>query len=52
MKMAVFWDVAPCSLVDSDRRFRGDYCSIIRVTPMTHRPDYEGSKHAKFIFFV
>jgi hypothetical protein len=24
--MAVFWDVAPCSLVDIDRRFRGDYC--------------------------
>jgi hypothetical protein len=21
MKMAVFWDVAPCSLVDTDRRF-------------------------------
>jgi hypothetical protein len=26
MKMAVFWDVAPCSLVDTDRRFRGAYC--------------------------
>jgi hypothetical protein len=26
MKMAVFWDVAPCSLVDNDRRFRGAYC--------------------------
>jgi hypothetical protein len=25
MKMAVFWDVAPCSLVDTDRRFRGAY---------------------------
>jgi hypothetical protein len=23
--MAVFWDVAPCSLVDIDRRFRGAY---------------------------
>jgi hypothetical protein len=26
MKMAVFWDVAPRSLVDIDRRFRGAYC--------------------------
>jgi hypothetical protein len=26
MKMAVFWDVAPCSLVDIDRRFRCAYC--------------------------
>jgi hypothetical protein len=25
MKMAVFWDVAPCSLVDIDRCFRGAY---------------------------
>jgi hypothetical protein len=24
--MTVFWDVAPCSLVDIDRRFRGTYC--------------------------
>jgi hypothetical protein len=26
MKMAVFLDVAPCSLVEIDRRFRGAYC--------------------------
>jgi hypothetical protein len=26
MRMAVFWDVAPCSLVEVDRRFRGTYC--------------------------
>jgi hypothetical protein len=25
MKMSVFWDVAPCSLVDVYRRFRGAY---------------------------
>jgi hypothetical protein len=24
--MAVLWDVAECSLVDIDRRFRGAYC--------------------------
>jgi hypothetical protein len=26
IKMAVFWVVAPCSLVDIDRRFSGAYC--------------------------
>jgi hypothetical protein len=26
LKTAVIWDVAPCSLVDSDRRFRDTYC--------------------------
>jgi hypothetical protein len=26
VKMAVFWDVAPCSLTDIDRRFREVYC--------------------------
>jgi hypothetical protein len=26
MKMAVFWVVAPCSLVDVNHRFRGTYC--------------------------
>jgi hypothetical protein len=25
MNMAVLWDVAPCSLVDSDQSFRGAY---------------------------
>jgi hypothetical protein len=25
-KMTVFWDVAPCSLVEIDRRFTGAYC--------------------------
>jgi hypothetical protein len=26
MKFRVFWDVAPCSHVEVDRRFRGAYC--------------------------
>jgi hypothetical protein len=26
MKTVVFWDVAACSLVEIDRRFRGAYC--------------------------
>jgi hypothetical protein len=25
-KMGVFWDVVPCNLAESDRRFRGAYC--------------------------
>jgi hypothetical protein len=25
-KMAVFWDAAPCSLLEIDRRFRSAYC--------------------------
>jgi hypothetical protein len=33
MKMTVFWDVAPCSLVDNGRRFRGTYF-IIRAMMM------------------
>jgi hypothetical protein len=42
MKMAVFWVVAPCSLVDVYRRFRGNCC-------LHHQGDespYDGgSKH-------
>jgi hypothetical protein len=26
LKMTVFWDVAQFTLVETDRRFRGDYC--------------------------
>jgi hypothetical protein len=26
MKIIVFWDIAPYSLVEVDRRFRGVYC--------------------------
>jgi hypothetical protein len=26
MKMRVFWDIKPCSLVGEDRRFKGAYC--------------------------
>jgi hypothetical protein len=38
MIMSVFWGVAPCSLVDIYRRFRGAYC-------LYHRPDDGGSMH-------
>jgi hypothetical protein len=26
MKMTAFWDIAPCSLIEVDRHFRGAYC--------------------------
>jgi hypothetical protein len=26
MKMTVFWDASPCSLVEADQRFTGAYC--------------------------
>jgi hypothetical protein len=34
MKFTVFWDVAPCSHVEADRRFRDAYC-----LHDDHRPD-------------
>jgi hypothetical protein len=47
VKMAVFWDVEPCSLANTDRRFRGPSCllhqgSLPRVT--RPGPDDRGSK--------
>jgi hypothetical protein len=30
-KMRAFWDIAPCSLVEVERRFRSTYDSIIRA---------------------
>jgi hypothetical protein len=39
MKMAVFWVVAPCSLVKVYRRFGGACCLY------HHRPDDGGSKY-------
>jgi hypothetical protein len=41
MKMTVFWDVAPCNLVETDGRFGGYYCLIIK----TQRPDNLGINH-------
>jgi hypothetical protein len=38
LKFRVFWDVAPCSHVEVDRRFRGAYC-------LHHRPDDGGNTH-------
>jgi hypothetical protein len=40
MKMTVFWDAAPCSLVEIDRRFRGTYC-------LHHRGDNRADRHLR-----
>jgi hypothetical protein len=29
MKMTAFWDIVPCSLVEVDRRFRGEYFILL-----------------------
>jgi hypothetical protein len=39
--MAVFCDVAPCSLLETDKRFRGAYC--LHHQGDDH-PDDKGSK--------
>jgi hypothetical protein len=31
LKMTAFWDIAPCSLVEGDRQFRGCTASIIKA---------------------
>jgi hypothetical protein len=41
--MIMFWDAAPCSLVEDDRSFRQLSALIIRV--MSNVPDDGGSKH-------
>jgi hypothetical protein len=44
MKMNVLWAVAPCSVVEVYRRFRGACCLHHQVF-LHHRPDDVGSKH-------
>jgi hypothetical protein len=45
MKMAVFWAVAPCSLVEVYRRFTGASCLHHQGCLHYHRPVGGGSKH-------
>jgi hypothetical protein len=49
MKFRIFWDVAPCSHVEVDRRFRSVYCLhhqsdessvIFTVAPRRYIPEY------------
>jgi hypothetical protein len=44
MKLAVFWDVAPCNLVEIDRRFKGA-ASIIIAMIQSDRNNDGGKKH-------
>jgi hypothetical protein len=40
MKTKALWDVAPSSLVEADRRFRGGYCLHHQGDEsLSHRPD-------------
>jgi hypothetical protein len=36
LRVAFFWDVAPCSVVEIDRRFRDAYCLHHEVDRQTH----------------
>jgi hypothetical protein len=42
MKMTVFWNVAPCSLVEIGSRFKGAYCLHYQGLDF---PDDGGSNH-------
>jgi hypothetical protein len=54
MKFIVFWVVAPCSLVEDDRRFRGAYClhnltntqGVISITSISGIP-YSSPRQSK-----
>jgi hypothetical protein len=37
MKTTVFWDIAPCSLDETDRGFRGAYCLHYQSAPLKRR---------------
>jgi hypothetical protein len=43
MKMAVFWDVMPCSSVDRDQRFGRTYCFHLLSRRMIY-PEDGGSR--------
>jgi hypothetical protein len=45
MKMTVFWDVAPCSLVEIDQYFRGAYC-------LHHQGTHAGATSQETVTFI
>jgi hypothetical protein len=45
INMIVFWDVASCSLVEIDRRFRGAYC-------LHHQDDYDDDGGSRYLWNV
>jgi hypothetical protein len=50
MKMTVFWDVAPCSLVDAGQRFRGAYCLHLKRRSISIR--LQGVTPQKTVIFI
>jgi hypothetical protein len=45
VKMTAVWDIASCSLVEVDRRFRGTYCLHRQGDDCVDSPDDEGSRY-------
>jgi hypothetical protein len=46
MQMVDFWDVAPCSLVDINRRFGGAwYCFLLQGDDRTTRGNIAGCRN-------
>jgi hypothetical protein len=55
MKMTAFWDVAPCSLVEVDRFFRGEDCLHHKYAPLKRRPAstrLRGTTSQKAVIFI
>jgi hypothetical protein len=50
MKMTIFWDVAPCSLVQIDRRFKGTYCLHHQVAFTFKMQNWTTSSHKQVIW--
>jgi hypothetical protein len=47
MKITIFWDVAPCSLVEIERRFRGAFLKRPSVFTRLH-----GTTSQKTVIFI
>jgi hypothetical protein len=51
MKAAVLWNAAPCSLLDTDRRFRRAYC-LHRQGDLSLKSEHGEPSHSRARFFV
>jgi hypothetical protein len=45
MKVTLLWDVAPCSLVDTDRRFGGSYYLQCFITATSEKSSVSTGLH-------
>jgi hypothetical protein len=50
--MSVFWDAAPCSLVQRDLRFRGAYCLCRHLKRRSISKSQQGSRSQKTDIFI